>query len=87
MPNSEIFKGKAVMVGNSTSTINSFDSTGTSAFSVVENYTGDVQAVLFGSKGNTMRCKLQYADSGGLTTAGGIGICESSNGEVIDVIW
>ena len=99
MPNGEIFAGKAVMVGHSigvgygfgrataTSSTDSYATgTGTS-FGIVESYTGSMQAVLFGNKGNTMRCKLQYADSSGFTTAGGIGLCETSDGRVIDVQW
>ena len=77
----ENFKGKVVMTGNSTSVISG------SSFNVVNTYTGSVQGVLFGNRGNTMRCSLQYADSGGFTSAGGVGVCETSDGIVIDVQW
>ena len=99
MPDGEIFSGKAVMVGHSTSMGIGFSSaaatsssgayatgSGTS-FGVVESYTGSMQAVLFGNKGHTMRCKFQYADSSGFTTAGGVGLCETSDGRVVDVQW
>lgn len=87
------------MVGHSTSmgtgfgTATATSSTGTYAtasgtnFGVVESYTGSMQAVLFGNKGHTMRCKFQYADSSGFTTAGGVGLCETSDGRVVDVQW
>lgn len=88
MPGGEIFKGKAVMFGKSTSIgwATTTGNTGT-AFGVVETYTGNVRAVLFGDRNNTMRCSLQYADSSGFTTSGGIGLCETSDGRVIDVLW
>lgn len=99
MPDGESFVGKAVMVGRSTSmgtglgaaTARSSSAANTTAwgtsFGVVETYTGSVQAVLFGNRGNTMRCKFQYADSSGFTTAGGVGLCETSDGRVADVQW
>lgn len=99
MPDGETFTGKAVMVGRSTSvgtgfgTASAMSSNGasstasSSSFGVIESYTGSMQAVLFGNKGNTMRCKFQYADSSGFTTAGGVGLCETSNGRVVDVQW
>lgn len=99
MPGGETFKGKAVMVGRSSNIGWGFGGasvTGSSgasaygtgsAFSVVETYTGNMQGVLFGDRKHTMRCKLQYADTGGFTTSGGIGICETSDGRVIDVQW
>ena len=95
----EHFKGKVVMVGASTGFTNSFGS-GTafdtlgnsayasgSAFGVVSTYTGSMQGVLFGNKSNTMVCSLQYADSSGFTSFGGVGICETSYGKVIDIQW
>lgn len=99
MPDGETFTGKAVMVGRSTSmgtgfgTATATSSSGAYAtasgtsFGVVESYTGSMQAVLFGNKGHTMRCKFQYADSSGFTTAGGVGLCETSDGRVVDVQW
>jgi len=99
LPGGETFKGKAVMVGSSSGIGYGFGSasatstsgksahgTGT-AFSVIATYTGSMQAVLFGDRGHTMRCKFQYADSGGNTSSGGVGICETSDGKVIDVQW
>lgn len=99
MPDGETFTGKAVMAGHSTSmgtgfgTVNATSSNGTyatasgSSFGVVQNYTGSMQAVLFGNRGHTMRCKFQYADSSGFTTSGGVGLCEISDGRVVDVQW
>lgn len=99
MPDGETFTGKAVMVGKSTSLGYSFGSAtassskghyaagSRSAFGVVNTYTGNMQAVLFGNRGHTMRCNFQYADASGFTADGGIGLCETSDGRVIDVQW
>jgi len=95
----ETFKGKVVMVGRSSGIGYGFgtasattSSGGTaygtgSAFTVVKTYTGNMQGVLFGDRGHTMRCSFQYAASSGSTTSGGVGVCETSDGRVIDVQW
>lgn len=54
-----------------------------SAFSVVSTYTGNVAAVLFEDRGHTMRCSFQYADTSGLTSMGGVGLCETSDGRTM----
>jgi len=99
LPDGETFRGKVVMVGQSSSigygygTVSASSNYGTSAyaqgstFNVVNNYTGNMQGVLFGDRGHTMRCSFQYADSSGFTTEGGVGVCETSDGRVIDVQW
>lgn len=99
LPDGEAFIGKAVQVGNSVSIGQSFGSVfgvsssgrtfaaASSGFGVVSTFTGNVEAVLFGSRGRSMQCRLRYADSSGFTTAGGVGVCETSDGKVIDVMW
>jgi hypothetical protein len=83
LPDGETFKGKVVMEGASTGLAYGAGA----AFRVVETYTGSMRGVLFGDKGHTMVCKFQYADSSGFTSAGGVGLCETSEGKVIDVQW
>lgn len=96
LPDGERFTGKAVMAGRGTAFGWGFGtayasgivgSASASTFSVVETYTGNMRAVLFGDRSRTMRCSLQYADSTGFTTAGGVGVCETSDGQIIDVLW
>lgn len=48
---------------------------------------GNFVAVLLGDKGRTMRCQMHYADSSGFTSMGGVGLCEVSDGRLIDVTW
>jgi hypothetical protein len=99
LPDGETFIGKAVQVGNSLSIGSAFGS-GTaitsrgqvvsgmaSGFGVVSTFSGNVQAVMFGNRGRSMQCRLKYADSSGFTSAGGVGVCETSDGKVIDVMW
>lgn len=90
----ETFNGKAVMRGASTTIGTGFGTataSGTTAFGtttiVGSSYTGDFVAVLLGSKGSSLSCQLQYADSSGFTTAGGVGVCQHSDGRVIDIVW
>jgi hypothetical protein len=90
----ETFNGKAVMRGASTTIGTGFGTAtagGTTAFGtttiVGSSYTGDFVAALLGSKGSTLSCQLQYADSSGFTTAGGVGVCQHSDGRVIDIVW
>jgi hypothetical protein len=78
----EEFAGRAVMRGSST-TVGNF---GLSTL-VASSSTGDVVATLIGNQGSTLSCQLQYADSSGFTTAGGVGLCQHSDGRVIDIVW
>ena len=78
----ETFTGRAVMRGAST-TVGNFGTTILTAFSS----TGDVVATLIGNRGSTLSCQLQYADSSGFTTAGGVGVCQHSDGRTIDIVW
>lgn len=78
----EAFAGKAVMRGASTTVA----TIGTSTL-IGSSYTGDFVATLIGNRGSTLSCQLQYADSSGYTTAGGVGVCKHSDGRVIDIVW
>ena len=91
---SESFKGRAVMVDAKTTFGTAFGSAYSSYGSVVGTSSavgfssgGKVKAVMLGSQGSTLRCLMQYADSSGFTTAGGVGECIHSDGSRIDVVW
>jgi hypothetical protein len=83
----EKLEGKAVMRGASSFTGNAIGSDGSHAALYGSTTTGDVIAKLIGDKGSTLSCDLQYADSSGFTTSGGVGVCKHSDGRIIDVIW
>lgn len=90
----ESFQGKAVMRGASTSFGTAFGTAysgtasafGTSSI-VGSTYTGDFVATLLGSRGSSLSCQLQYADSSGFTAMGGVGVCQHSDGRIIDIVW
>jgi hypothetical protein len=84
----EMFVGKSVMKGATASFGTAF---GRPQYGVVsllsQTTTGDFVAVLLGSKGSSLNCNLQYADSTGGTGSGGVGICQHSDGRIIDIVW
>lgn len=79
----ETFQGKAVQRGSRTMTATTWS--GESVFG--SSSTGDAVAVMIGSTGSSLSCQLQYADASGFTTSGGVGVCQHSDGRVIDVVW
>lgn len=99
MPDGETYSGKAVMVGKSHSTNIGYASiqakpqrgrpitVSGNTFETQTTYTGNVRAVLIGNRGGSMRCDLTYVDTGGETSAGGVGVCETADGQSIDVQW
>ncbi len=89
----EAFSGKAVMRGATTSIGTGFGTavagtaTGFGTSTIFgASYTGDFVATLIGDRGSTLSCELQYADTSGYTTAGGVGVCRHSDGRVIDIV-
>jgi len=90
----ESFKGTAVMVDASTtfgtafgSSYSSFGSVFGSATGVGFSSGGKLRATMLGDKGSVLRCIMQYADTSGFTSMGGIGECAHSDGSKIDVVW
>jgi len=79
----ETFKGQAIQA-DARSGIGTTTSGETAFFS---SSSGNVVATMFGDKGSTLRCNMNYADSTGFTTAGGVGVCQHSDGRLIDVMW
>ena len=79
----ETFRGKAVMRG--AQSISATTLSGDMIFG--SSSTGDAVAVLIGNRGSSLSCQLQYTDSSGFTTSGGVGVCRHSDGRVIDVVW
>jgi hypothetical protein len=83
---SESFSGKAVMDGSSSTIATGFGTAfDTSLFG--STTTNRFVAILLGNKGSSLNCQMRYADSSGLTTSGGVGVCQHSDGRMIDVVW
>ncbi len=82
----EHFKGQAVYAhARSDISVGSFD--GTTLPVITSSTSGNLVAVMFGDRGSTMRCDMNYADSSGFTPMGGVGICWHSDGRIIDILW
>jgi len=82
----EKFSGHAVDVGATSGIGNVFTGNGVqNVFTTTSS--GNFVAVLLGDKGSSMRCEMNYADSSGMTSSGGVGRCEISDGSVIDITW
>ncbi|MGQ0566188.1 MAG: hypothetical protein ACT4OK_14130 [Gemmobacter sp.] len=84
----ETFNGKAVMDGaTSTAATGIFgtDIAGATLFGTTT--TNRFIAVLLGNRGSSLNCQMRYADSSGFTTSGGVGLCQHSDGRVIDIVW
>lgn len=82
----ENFEGKAVFA-NASSGSGVAIANGQVVPVVTSTTTGNLVATLFGDRGSTMRCSMNYADSSGFTTMGGVGVCQHSDGRIIDVMW
>ena len=82
----ETFTGQAVDAGATSGFGTVFSG---SSVTMVPTFSssGNFVAVLFGDMGSTMRCRMNYVDTSGFTTMGGVGICEVSDGRIIDVSW
>lgn len=52
--------------------------------SFANNYSGAVVATLFGDRGHTMRCRFHLASPTGGMRSGGVGECQTSDGQQIE---
>ena len=59
--------------------------TGNRLFDAVDAYNGNVEAVLTGDKGHSMRCRFKLAKPLRGFAGGGAGVCQVSDGRIIDV--
>lgn len=82
----EHFKGQAVHADARTGVGVGF-AAGTTVPVITSSTSGNIVAVMFGDRGSTMRCNMNYADSSGFTTMGGVGLCQHSDERLIDIIW
>lgn len=87
MPDGEAFQGR-VVAANQAETIG-FGSVwgGRSGSYYGSTTTGQMVGKLLSNRGRAMDCQFQYADSSGLTNAGGVGTCMIVGGERIDIVW
>ena len=56
-------------------------------FEAVQDFEGNKEAVLYGNKGHTMICRFKVMDVLTGFATGGYGICQVSDGRVIDLYF
>lgn len=54
-------------------------------YPAIEQFVGNSEAHLFGDRGTEMRCKFRLSDRIVGFKSGGFGLCETSEGHVIDI--
>ena len=88
LPGGERFEGKIVRIGSadvqSDTGVSGSEST---VFESVQTFGGNAKATLSGSKGNIMKCRFKLTDSIIGLSGGGFGICQVSDGRVIDIFF
>ena len=84
----ERFEGKIVRIGwmgaQSDPAVSDNESTD---FEDVQLFEGNAEATLTGNKGNLMKCRFKLADSIIGLSSGGFGLCQVSDGRVIDIFF
>jgi hypothetical protein len=88
LPGGERFEGKIVRTGwagaQSDSAVSGDESTD---FEDVQMFEGNAEATLSGNKGNVMRCRFNLTDSIIGLSSGGFGLCQVTDGRVIDIFF
>ncbi len=88
LPGGERFEGKIVKIGSEDAPSDTAVSGGESTlFEDVQLFDGNAEATLSGSKGNIMKCRFNLADSIIGLSGGGFGICQITDGRVIDIFF
>ncbi len=85
MPEGERFEGQ-VERGTERTRTNDGNTVSMDRFEAVETFHGNAEAVLSGDRGNMMQCRFAYDPILGFK-GGGFGICQLSDGRVIDVFF
>ncbi len=81
MPDGELFIGKLIEEPMAT-TANAPSGKG---YPAVDEFPGNTEAFLFGDRGNNMKCKFRLSDTVLGFRSGGFGLCETSDGRVVDI--
>ena len=86
MSEGERFEGR-VERGTDRTRPNSSSTISTDRFEAVETFGGNADAVLSGNRGNIMKCRFRLTDIIIGFSSGGFGICQASDGRVIDIFF
>jgi len=86
LPDGERFAGR-VERGTENTAIDPGATKSTDRFEAVETFDGNADAVLSGNRGNIMKCRFRLTDIIIGFSSGGFGICQVSDGRVIDIFF
>lgn len=81
MPDGERFAGRTVKQPTATDIV----APSGKSYAAVEEFQGNSEAFLQGDRGNNMKCKFRLSDTVLGFKSGGFGLCETSDGRVIDI--
>jgi len=81
MPDGECFVGK---IDEASTVTDAIEPSGDS-YPAVDEFIGNAGALLHGDRGNNMKCKFRLSDKVLGFKSGGFGLCEISDGRVIDI--
>ena len=82
----ESFTGKAVQA-DARSGFGTMLGAGMPTSVFTSSTSGNMVATMLGNRGSTLRCQMNYASSMGETSSGGVGVCNHSDGRIIDIVW
>ena len=81
MPDGELFMGKLIEDQMPAAS----NAPSAKKYPAVDEFKGNTEAFLFGDRGNKMRCKFRLSDTLVGFKSGGFGVCQVSDGRVIDI--
>ena len=88
LPGGERFEGKIIRIGwmgdQSDTAVSGDESTD---FEDVQMFEGNAEATLSGNKGNFMKCRFNLTDSIIGLSSGGFGMCQVTDGRIIDIFF
>ena len=88
LPGGERFEGKIVRMGwMGTQPDTAVSASESTVFEEVQLFDGNAEATLSGNKGNIMKCRFNLTDSLMGISSGGFGICQVTDGRVIDIFF
>ena len=90
LPDGEQFRGKSESLDRARDALEMTSTAGgrqSGNFEAVQNFPGNSKATLSGNRGNVIRCRFKITDVIIGFSSGGTGICQVSDGRVIDVFF
>ena len=89
LPDGEQFHGKAESLDRTQDALEtaSTDSLQSGNFEAVQSFPGNSKATLSGNRGHVIKCRFKITDAIIGFSSGGTGICQISDGRVIDVFF